>query len=291
MGIPNIELLTPDDDPGVLACLNGGAEILVTHVWEDEYLSPSLRWIASTSAGYDQYPLARLRENDVRLTTASGAASIVVAEHAFALLLSLTRRVGEFSQNMVHRKWEPLVGDELYEKKLAIIGLGRIGEEIARRASCWGMEVMGLKRNPCAYQGCVRDVRSMDALNAACSWADVLIICAPGSPGSAPLISAAELKRLGSGYLINVGRGSLLDLAALAESISNGQLLGAGLDVTSPEPLPADSSLWSSSKVIISAHSAGRSRKYGSRWGDIFSHNLQAFQKTPRWTNLIENER
>ena len=288
--VPDIRLQTPQDEAQVRACLMGGADILVTHVWQDAYLVPSLKWIASTSAGHEQFPLDPLAAHGLRLTTASGVAAVTVAEHAFALLLALTRRISTHAQNMLHRTWQPLEGIELSGKNLAIIGLGHIGEAIAVRASCWGMHVRGLKRNPMVHAGKVLDVRGLDALGDACEWADVVILCAPGSPAASPMITARELHLLGAGYLVNVGRGSLVDHVALLEALTSGQLRGAGLDVTAPEPLPADSALWASPKLVISAHSAGRSPDYGALWGEVFQANLRAFEKGGPWTNLIRIE-
>lgn len=289
-GLSNIELLKPQDDKGVRDCLETGASILVTHTWSDDFLVPSIQWIAGTGAGYEQYPFELLLKRGIKLTTASGASSIAAAEHFFALLLSLTRGVAAASQNMVKEQWKPAVSDEIYNKNLAIIGLGNIGEEIAVRAQGWGMRVAGLKRRPDSYDGCVDDVRGAESLGALCRWADVLVLCAPGSKKSEPLICAAELELLGAGWLINIGRGSLVDTTALIEALTIGQLRGAGLDVTSPEPLPKNSPLWSSSKVIITAHSAGRSRDYGQRWGQIFLRNLIAFENGGRWVNLVESD-
>lgn len=288
--VPGIQLQTPQDEAQVQACLKDGADILVTHVWQDAYLVPSLKWIASTSAGHEQFPLDRLAAHGVRLTTATGVAAVTVAEHAFALLLALTRRISSHAQNMLHRRWQPQEGIELSDKNLAIIGLGRIGEAIAVRASCWGMNVRGIKRNPKVHAGNLRDVRGLDALGEACAWADVVILCAPGSPAAPPIITARELDLLGAGYLVNVGRGSLVDHVALLEALSSGQLRGAGLDVTAPEPLPADSPLWASPKLVISAHSAGRGPDYGPRWGGVFQANLSAFKDDGPWTNLIRME-
>ncbi len=179
--LSNIELLKPQDNKGVCDCLEAGAEILVTHTWSDNFLIPSIHWIAGTGAGFEQYPVDLFLKHGVRLTTASGASSIAAAEHCFALLLSLTRGVSVASQNMVNEQWKPYVGEEIYNKKLAIIGLGKIGEEIAVRAQGWGMRVAGLKRRPDSYDGCVDDVRGAESLGALCGWADILVLCAPGS--------------------------------------------------------------------------------------------------------------
>lgn len=286
-GLPGLVLHRPADDAGVARALAGGAPVLVTHRWRDEFLAPSLRWIAGTGAGIEQYPLARLAEAGVALTHAGGVHADCVAEHAFALLLALTRRIGEAARHMDRLRWQPLPGEELGGRKLAIVGLGRIGEGIARRAQGWGLSIAGVKRRPHEYRGCVSDVRGADRIGEVCAWADIVVLSAPAAPGGAPLIGARELERLGAGWLVNVGRGSLVDEQALLHALTAGQLRGAGLDVTAVEPLPAASPLWTLPNVVISAHNAGDSPGFGPRWGEIFTHNLQAFAGRGGWRNRV----
>ncbi|HSV77625.1 MAG TPA: D-2-hydroxyacid dehydrogenase [Ramlibacter sp.] len=285
--LPQVTLLTPPDEDGVVRALEAGAQVLATYVWRDTFLRPSLRWIAGLGAGYEQYPLGQLAEANVVLTTAAGVHTGCVAEHAFALMLALTRRLGEAMRNMVGHRWQALPGEELFGKKLAIVGLGRIGEEIARRAQSWGMQVVGVKRNPHQYQGCVGDVRGADRLADVCEWADMVLLAAPASPDRRPLVGERELQRLDRGWIVNVGRGSLIDEAALVRALVSGGLRGAGLDVTAIEPLPADSPLWDLPNVVITAHNAGDSPGYGPRWGAIFMENLSAFNGSSGWVNRV----
>ena len=205
----------PPDDDGVARALQQGGEVLVTYTWRPDFLAPSLRWIAGCGTGIEQYPLEALSAQGVTLTNAAGVHADCVAEHAFALMLALTRRIGEASRHMERAAWVPLPGEELGGKRLAIIGLGGIGEGVARRASHWNMSIVGIKRNPAAYGGCITDVRGPDALGEVCEWADIVLLCLPALPDRRALIGAAELERLGAGWLVNVGRGSLVDEAAL----------------------------------------------------------------------------
>jgi phosphoglycerate dehydrogenase-like enzyme len=283
--IPGIVLHRPTDDAGVVRALDSGAQVLVTYTWRPEFLRSSLKWIAGTGAGIEQYPLDLLRERGVVLTTAAGVHSACVAEHAFALMLALTRRIGEAARNMPQRKWQPLVGEELAGKKLAIVGLGRIGEEIALRARAFGLQVAGIKRRPDRYQGCVADVRGTGQIQAICDWADILMLTAPAKPDRSCLIGERELDSLGRGWIVNVGRGSLVDETALVRALESGTLRGAALDVTATEPLPAESPLWRLLNVVITAHNAGDSPGYGPRWGAIFQRNLAAFCGRGDWVN------
>lgn len=285
--MPGIVLHCPADEEGVVRALDAGAQVLVTFTWRPEFLRPSLRWIAGTGAGIEQYPLDTLRERGIALTTAAGVHSACVAEHAFALMLALMRRIGEAARNMTRSHWEALPGEQLAGKKLGIVGLGRIGEEVALRAHNWYMEIAGVKRDPSNYQGCVSDVRGADQLGELCDWADILLLTAPAKPDRSHLVGAPELQRLGRGWIVNVGRGSLIDEPALLHALESGALRGAALDVTAVEPLPPASPLWRSPQVIITAHNAGDSPGYGPRWGAIFAHNLAATVGENEWVNRV----
>lgn len=285
--VPQIELHTPSDEEGVVHALDQGAQVLATFIWKDAFLRPSLRWIAGMGAGIEQYPLARLAASDVALTTAAGVHAGCVAEHAFALMLALTRRIGEAVRHMGRHHWEALPGEELGGKKLAIVGLGRIGEEIARRADNWGMQITAVKRDPAGYRGCVSNVRAAAELPQVCEWADILLLCAPATHDKRWIVGEDELTRLGAGWLVNVGRGSLIDEPALVRALTTGNLRGAGLDVTAIEPLPAQSPLWDMPNVVVTAHNAGDSPGYGPRWGALFRQNLTAFDGVGEWINRV----
>lgn len=285
LGQAGVDLLTPADDAGVTRALVDGAEVLVTYTWRDEFLTPSLRWIAGTGAGTEQYPLLDLAERGVVLTTASGVHARCVAEHAFALVLACTRRLGESVRHMTGRQWVPLPGDELGGKRLLVVGLGRIGEEVARRAMGWDVAVAGIKRDVASYRGSVQDVRTPGELDEMCRWADVVVLTAPANASTRHVIGASQLEALGAGWLVNVGRGSLVDEDALVAALTEGRLRGAGLDVTDVEPLPTQSPLWDLPTVVLSAHNAGDSPAFGRRWGQLFASNCDALLGHGEWTN------
>jgi len=285
--VPGLTLHAPADDDGVARALQQGAQILVTYSWRPDFLTPSLKWITGCGTGIEQYPLERLKVQGVTLTTAAGVHAQCVAEHAFALMLALTRRIGEATRHMTRATWQALPGEELGGKKLAIVGLGGIGEGVARRAQGWGLDMVGIKRETASYSGCLKDVRLPEALPEVCEWADILMLCLPALPGGRALVGKAELDRLGAGWLVNVGRGSLVDELALVDALQQGRLRGAGLDVTQVEPLPATSPLWADPRVVLTAHNAGDSPGFGQRWGCIFSHNLDVLRSGGAWRNAI----
>lgn len=288
--VPGISLHVAADQDDVAAAMHAGAEVLVTSFWRDDYLSPSLKWIAGTGAGTEQYPKVQLGQCGVVLTTAHGVHANCVAEHAFALLLATVRRIGAAVRDMVEHEWTPRTGEELAGKNMLVVGLGLIGEEVARRAVAWDMDVVGVKREPSAYSGVVTRVVGADELHPMLEWADVVVLTAPSTPATRGLIGDKEFKLLGGGWLVNVARGDLVDTTALHAALTRGRLRGAGLDVTWPEPLPSESPLWDLPQVVLSAHMAGNSPSFGPRWLKIFESNLQALLSSSAWTNRFDLE-
>ncbi|MGF1667624.1 MAG: D-2-hydroxyacid dehydrogenase [Acidimicrobiia bacterium] len=281
-----IELLEPAADE--VAAAVGGAEILVTHAWEPAFLTPSLRWVQSVSAGVEQFPLEQLTAAGVTLTSARGVHAPQVAEHAFALLLSLTRGIGIAMRDATRKEWRPRMAEELTGRTLAVIGLGTIGEEIARRASAWGLDVIGIKSNPAGYAGSARMVSGPDGLIDVCRAADIVVCVLPATPSTEGLIGTDALAALGAGWLINVGRGGVVDEEALIEALDNGGLRGAGLDVFATEPLPATSPLWDHPRVVITPHTAGFSPRYGERLLEVFRANLAGFHGEGSWSTRVQ---
>lgn len=286
--VPGISLHVAVDRDDVASAMHAGAEILVTSFWRDDYLSPSLKWIASTGAGTEQYPHALLAEKSVVLTTAHGVHASCVAEHAFALLLACVRHIGAAVRDMGQHEWTPRVGEELAGKNMLVVGLGLIGEEVARRALAWDMDVRAVKRTPAGYAGTVEHVAGPEELHQMLEWADVVVIAAPSTPETRGLMGPRELELLGSGWLVNVARGDLVDATALHAALVDGKLRGAGLDVTVPEPLPNESPLWDLPQVVLSAHMAGNSPSFGPRWLKIFDSNLEAMRGSSAWTNRVD---
>jgi D-2-hydroxyacid dehydrogenase (NADP+) len=285
--LDDFELVTPSDADGVYDELVAGAPILVTFRWEDRFLQPSLRWIAGEGAGFEQYPLEKLDEAGVVLTTATGVHTVSVAEHTMGLLLALTRKIGEATRDAVDHVWHERPGTDLEGLTGAVLGLGTIGEAIAKLAKAFGMEVIGYKRNPDDYDGSVDEVFGPDDLIEVCERADVLFVVLPGGDETYHLISREALQALGPGWIVNVGRGPVVDEDALVESLTAGQLRGAGLDVFETEPLPDDSKLWDLPNVVLTPHTAGDSPRYGERWVEIFRQNLRALDGEGPWINRV----
>lgn len=284
--VDSVRVVEPSSDDEVVDALKRTG-VLVTYQWDDRFLVPGLRWIQSISAGVDQFPVDRLAAADVVLTSARGVHAVPVAEHAFALLLALTRGVGFAMRNAGSRRWQPVTGRELSGATLGVLGLGVIGEEIARRGSVWGMRVIGTKANPIGYRGVASEVYGPDGTTAVFEGADAVVAALPDIPATRGLVDRGLLARLGGGWFVNVGRGSAVVEEDLIWALDEGGLLGAGLDVFAEEPLPPGSPLWDHSRVVLTPHVAGLSPAYGPRLAEIFGANVSALLGEAPWVNRM----
>lgn len=284
--VPGVSEVLERPMEGVLDAL-GSADVLVTFRWDDSWLVPGLRWIQASSAGVDQFPIERIGAAGIVLTSAVGIHRVQVSEHAFGLLLALTRGIGPSVRQQVAREWRwPRVVD-LAGMTLGVIGLGAIGEAVALKAQAFGMSVIGVKRNPRAYAGSVDEVLGPDGLVEAFRRSDAVVVTLPGSDETEGLIGSDEFDALDGGFFVNVGRGSVVDEAALIAALDSGSVVGAGLDVFAAEPLPNDSPLWDSPGVVITPHLAGASPNYATRLAALFAENVAAFRNEGEWVNRV----
>ena len=286
--LDGVAIALPRDDAGVVDALEAGAEVLVTYRWDERFLSRSLTWVQATSAGVEQFPTDAFASRGVRLTSARGAHAPAVAEHAMALLLAVVRRIGEAMRDVPDRQWQPYRSAyEISGRTLGILGLGAIGEEVAVRAVGLGMRVVGSKRRPDGYRGMAEWVVGPSGTLEVCRAADVVVVALPESEDTTGLVGSVELEALRGGWLVNVGRGSVVDERALITALTDGTLLGAGLDVFTEEPLPTDSPLWDLPNVVITPHAAWSSDRLSVRLSDLFAENMAAFRGTGEWRNQI----
>lgn len=254
--------------------------------------APQLRWIHSTAAGVDQLLHPEVLERAIDVTSSTGIHQPLV-EHVFALVLALTRRLHVALRNQLHRRWErrAAVGDEIRGKTMGILGLGHIGGEIAEKAAVFGMGVIGTKRTPVpvAY---VDRVYPPEGLADVLRDADVLVIALPLTAQTRGLIGEGELRAMKrTALLINIGRGAIVQEAALLRALQEGWIAGAGLDVFEREPLPADSPLWGVDSVIITPHVSGTSPRYMDAAVPLLCENLRRYLDGEPLRNLVDKSR
>lgn len=218
-----------------------------------------LRWMHFVSAGREGFEAAGL-PSGVTITYAAGAVAPTVAEHAMALLLALARRVPEMVMQGAAQRWDrglAMRAVSLEGGTLAVIGTGHIGVGIARRARGFGMHTVGLSRRGSPAEAFDESL-PLSALHAVLARADAVAVAIALAPETRRLLGPAEFAACKRGaLLVNVARGGVIDQPALVEALRSGQLGGAGLDVTDPEPLHASDPLWTAPNVLIAPHFGG----------------------------------
>jgi phosphoglycerate dehydrogenase-like enzyme len=250
----------------------------------------TVRWMHFISAGREGFEAAGLPRGIV-VSYAAGAVAATVAEHAMALMLALGRRVPETIAQMREHRWDRALAvraTSLEGQTLAIVGFGRIGEELARRARAFGMRVVAVTRTAKPSHD-VDAVDGLDALHRVLGEADVVAIAIALNKDTHHLIDAAALAACKRGtMLVNVARGGVIDQAALGDALRSGRIGAAGLDVTDPEPLPAHDPLWACPNVLISPHFGGAgSRASTERIAAGVVDNLEKLMAGKPLANLI----
>ncbi|QTN32777.1 D-2-hydroxyacid dehydrogenase [Akkermansiaceae bacterium] len=256
-----------------------------------------LRWVHIFSAGIDRYAdLPKLRDDSVAITSLKIDQGPEIADHAFALLLGLTRNMAAFQRAQESGEWKRGAGGlpmtELRGKNMLVIGYGGIGVQVAERSHAFGMDVYAINPGDIPLTGTLRGSGKPDELDEFLAAADVVVSCVPETPQTIGMISAAQFAKMKPGaYLINVSRGKVVDTAALVKALDGKKIAGAGLDVTDPEPLPKDHPLWKMKNVIITPHVAGISEAKADRQKALISSNLERFSKGLPLKNAVSGRK
>lgn len=219
----------------------------------------SLEWLQLPSAGVDPYVAPGVLPADVLLTNSTGAYGLAVSEHMLACSLALVRRFPEYARRQSAHNWKP-VGNiiSIEGSTVIVLGMGDIGSHYAQKMKVLGAYVIGFRKTNKNKPDYVDEQYTMDRLPEMIGRADIVATVLPGTAETDHLMDREMLRRMKKGsFLINAGRGSAVDLTALRAALDEGRLAGAALDVTSPEPLPADDPLWDYENVLITPHVAG----------------------------------
>ena len=239
--------------------------------------APRLKWIHSLGTGVDGICDNPALKANVTVTATRGIHGPVMAEMAFCMMLALSRDLPRNIKNKSVRKWDRWPAALLFRKKVGILGVGLIAGDIASRCKAFGMHVTGISRTPRSLPSFDRMVDHA-ALPAILAELDYLILTIPYAPESHHMVNAEFLAKMKPGsFLVNIARGGIVDEEALATALKSGHIAGAGLDVFSAEPLPADNPLWELDNVIITAHQGGFSNTYLSDAFPQLERNLKAF--------------
>ena len=269
--------------------------------------SPELRWLQSNSAGVDRLLTPELVAHDLIVTNYSGAQASNMAEHLLAMMFVFARGLPILMQRQAAAEWTTQPPDEfprlpptryfsrftmeLSYQTLAIAGLGEVGRGLAKRAKGIGMRVIGSRRRPGDLPEGVDEIFGPDRWRDMLAEADHVAICLPLTPRTHHLFGEAEFKAMKpTAYIYNTSRGAIIDQDALIVALRNGDIAGAGLDVTTPEPLPADSPLWSMPNVLITCHTSGASPYIEERGFEIVVENLHRYLDDRPLLNLVDKQ-
>lgn len=236
---------------------------------------PDLKWVSTIYAGLDAFPLDVLRARGAIVTNGAGINAYAVAEYAVLGILAAAKRYDEVVRAQDRHEWpKDAPGKvELFEAAAIVIGYGAIGRLIGERLEAFGVDVTGVTRS--GRDGTI----TPDAWRARLGDFDWVVLAAPSTDATKTMIGADELAAMKrSAWLINIARGDMIDDDALIAALKAGQIAGAFLDPTNPEPLPADHPLWTAPNTMISMHLSGRSQtKMFQRAAALFLRNLKAF--------------
>jgi phosphoglycerate dehydrogenase-like enzyme len=268
-----------------------------------------LRWVQSPTASLEHYLFPALIAHSCVLTNMRGLFSDVIADQVYGYILCFTRNLHFYIRNQAAARWEPAGGEserqsftsgpgrvgpidrahrQLTGATLGIVGLGSIGAEVARRAPVFGMRVIAVDPVRDDKPPSVAELWRTERLPDLLQQSDYVVIAAPQTPATQGLFRRPQFQQMKrTSYLINIGRGAIVNLADLTAALRAGDLAGAGLDVFEQEPLPADHPLWKMDNVIITPHVAGFSALIAERHLAVLLENIARFVRGEPLANVV----
>ena len=251
----------------------------------------NLKWVHVHSTGVENALFPELIDSNIVVTNAKNLYGPQIADHAFAFLLALTRRLNVTIPEQSKHEW-PRGREGMFElegKTAVIIGVGGIGGHIARRARGFGMKTIGVDPRDLPAGVVTDQLVHPDRLDSVLPQADVLFISAPHTKKSEGMVGPKQFGLMKKGsYFIAVSRGKIYSHDGLVKALDEGRLAGAGLDVTDPEPLPKGDALWNFKNVVITPHTAGGSDNLNTRIRNLMVENLTRFSKGETLLNVVD---
>lgn len=269
-------------------------EILITYGLENinaDLLDrmPALKWIQVFQTGVEHIPLSEVHERGIQLTNVKGLYGKPMSEYVMSIVLYVTRDIPRFVRNQkLHRYERDELVDEVNGKTIGIFGTGMIGQEVAKKAKAFDMKVLGFNTSGRPVPN-FDEVYTWDSKEDMLRQCDFIVLLLPETEQTRNFISEKEFKLMkNDAYLINIGRGPLVDESALIKSVTDGEIKGAALDVFNVEPLPEDSPLWDVENILITPHLSGKSVRFFGRCIDIFESNYHAYREGKQLEFLVD---
>ncbi|TYP84625.1 NAD(P)-dependent oxidoreductase [Blastococcus xanthinilyticus] len=252
-----------------------------------EHLHPGVRWVQLALSGVDSWVGHPVMRSAAEFTAVRGIYAPQVAEHALALLLAGARELARAARST---SWDRPDTRLLSGATVVIVGAGAIGRELIRFLEPFRCRIVAVNRSGAPVDGAAETL-PVARLDEACAVGDYLVLAAPATPATRSMIGAHQLARMPRhGWIVNVGRGSLVDTAALTAALSEGTVRGAALDVTDPEPLPPDHPLWREPGCVITSHSANPADARLSALADRVAENVARFARGEPLLGSIDPE-
>lgn len=271
-----------------------------------------LIWVQAPTASLEHYLFPELIAHTCRLTNMRGLFSDVIADQVFGYVICFARNFQQYFRNQQQAQWAPVGGEEervafangpaqvsaidrahraLSDCTLGIVGLGSIGQEVARRAKVFGMHVLAVDPQVTHPPEGIAAVWKPGRLPVMLAVADFVVICAPHTPQTEKMFRREQFQLMKkTATLINIGRGAIVDLADLTAALQAGDIGGAALDVFEVEPLPADHPLWRMPNVIITPHIAGYCPRIAERHLAVVLENIRRFRHLERLLNIVNKK-
>jgi len=273
--------------------------------------STKLRWVQSPTASLEHYLFPELIEHPCQLSNMRGLFSDVIADHVMGYVLMFARNFHQYLRQQMQSQWAPVGNEQMTEQPfmagpssitavdsahihlsdatLGVVGAGFIGREICQRAAAFGMRVLAVDPITKAIPGVVEEIWPTERLDDLLADSHFVVIAAPHTPETEKLFGTAQFERMkSSAFLINIGRGIIVDLAALTDALKNGLIAGAGLDVYEVEPLPADHPLWQMENAILTPHIAAASPRIAERHLETLLENVSRFSRGEDPSTLVD---
>ncbi|MCP5098222.1 MAG: D-2-hydroxyacid dehydrogenase [Chloroflexi bacterium] len=261
--------------------------------WEDyqHFFTPALQWVQLCSTGFSDNITPQVLNKRVTLTNAPGLHTIPIAESVLAAMLAHAKNFKQRRQDQQAHRWRQLKNGELQGQTVLILGLGRIGKQVAQLCHAFGMHVIGSKRRMETVTA-VNELFPIQHLNTYLPQADYIVIALPLTSETENVLDKTSFQAMKSTtYLINVGRGKVVDEAAMIDALQTDQIAGAYLDALSEEPLPAENPLWELENVFLVPHDSHSSPYIGDRMVDLFCANLARYVAGQPLHNICDPQR
>ena len=253
-----------------------------------------LEWLQSHAAGPDAYLKEGLVTPNAIITNATGAYGLAVSEHMFAMTLMLMKRLHTYRDAQHLHVWKSQgTVSSLYGARVLVLGLGDIGSSYAKFCKSMGAYVTGIRRTSTEKPDYIDEMYLFEDIERLLPNADIIAISLPGTKETHHLFNSETIAKMKDGaFIINGGRGTVIDSDALVDALRSGKLAGAGLDVTDPEPLPADHPLWNEPNALITPHISGMFHlpETVNRLVNLSAENLKLFLSGQKPKNIVDRK-